>query len=155
MPRRWTAVLLLSVSLGLTACGVTDGAAYKVGGSREQTLSLIREQDWLWSDFDLSIVVARQPDCMRRHHVKPISRGATLKVELYRSLEGGFILRQGKRWYVAETGQCQLQQFDAPPTDPGDVLGAFVVEDGNLQFKPVDADRSKAGKSVNGTVNGN
>ena len=150
MLRRWTTELLLLTSLGLTACGVTDGAAYKVGGGREQTISVIREQNWLWSDFNLSIVVARQPDCMRRHHVKPVSRGANLKVEIYRSLEGGFILRQGKRWYVAETGQCQLQQFEAPPQEPGDLVGTFVVENGALQFKPAEANGTKAASSANG-----
>jgi len=136
-------LLLLASLLGLAACGATDGAAYKIGGNREHTISIIREQTFPWSDWDVAIVVTRQPECLRRHHVKPVSREVVFKVELYRSLEGAYILRQGKRWYVTETRQCQLQQFPEPPAEPGDFLGTFVVIDGTLQFKPQDADSDK------------
>ncbi|GAB2181391.1 hypothetical protein DLREEDagrD3_16140 [Denitratisoma sp. agr-D3] len=128
---------LLSL-LGLAGCGATDGASYKIGGYREHTISVIREQNFPWSDWDVSIVVTRQPECLRRHHVKPVSRDAVFKVELYRSLEGGYILRQGKRWYVTETRQCQLQQFQEPPVEPGDFLGTFTAADGNLRFESVE-----------------
>lgn len=86
------------------------------------------------------MVVSGQPTCMRRHHIRPVSWGANFKIELYRSLEGNFILHQGKRWYAAETGQCQLQQYkDGPPVEPGDLLGTFAVVDGSLKFKPAPA----------------
>ncbi|HEY3432058.1 MAG TPA: hypothetical protein VGK09_05870 [Rhodocyclaceae bacterium] len=138
MPIRWPALLALFSLLGLTACGATDGAAYKIDGRSDMAISVIREQNWMWSNWEVSIVVARQPDCMRRHHVKPVSKDVLFKVELYRSLEGGYILRQGKRWYVTETAQCQLQKFDTPPAEPGDLVGTFIDKDGELQFKPAE-----------------
>ena len=152
MRTRLPALLALFSLLGLTACGMTDGAAYKIDGSREQAISVIREQNWIWSNWEVSIVVARQPDCMRRHHVKPVSRDAVFKVELYRSLEGGYIMRQGKRWYVAETAQCQLQKFDTPPTEPGDLIGTFQEKDGTLDFKPADPAPDKAPAAISGTA---
>ena len=51
----------------LTAC-VNDGATYEIDGTREHTLSLIREQPYFWDDkVNLTLVVARMPACMRRH----------------------------------------------------------------------------------------
>ncbi|RTL53107.1 MAG: hypothetical protein EKK46_09510 [Rhodocyclaceae bacterium] len=140
-------MLALSAALLLTACGGGDDVSYLVGGSKTQYLSVQRERTWLWSDWQVSVVVSRYPDCVRRHHVKNVSKDVVFKVELYRPLEGGFILHQGKRWYVADTAQCQLQQFEEPPAEPGDLLGTFAEVNGALQFKAEDAAKGKAAGS--------
>lgn len=121
--------------LAMAGCDA-DSASYLIDGNRDHSLSLLRDQPWPWSDWEVSLVVTRQPECMRRHRLKDAPADASFKLELYESLEGGFILRQGKRWYVAETGKCQFQAFKEPPVEPGLLLGAFDDKDGKLKFKP-------------------
>ena len=86
-----------------------------------------------------------------RHHLKPAPDGA-LKVEVYDSGTGAYILRQGKRWYVTETKNCQLQQFKEPPPEPGTLLGAFRVKGGELRF--VAAESKEKGGDEDGNAKG-
>ncbi len=133
-----TLTIALLATLLLAACGGGDATPYLIGGSKENSIIVQRARTWLWSNWEFSVVVSRLPDCMRRHHLKDVSKDFAFKVELYRSLEGGFILKQGKLWYVADTAQCQVQQFTEPPAEPGDLLGTFLEKDGRLQFKPAE-----------------
>lgn len=125
----------LSVLLAtlLTACGSSDSASYMIDGP-DLSLTLVRNQTYAWSDeWELELVTTHMPDCMRRNRLKPApDAGFTLQV--FRALEGGYILKQGNNWYVTETRRCQLQAFQAPPAQPGDALGAFAIKDQRLQF---------------------
>jgi len=130
---------MIKLSLGiaaaalLTACGSTDSASYQISGA-QHSLALIRNQQYAWDKgWEVSLVTARNPECMRRHKLQPAPEGE-FKAELFRSLEGNYILKQGNNWYVTETQKCQLQQFKQPPREPGDVLGTFNEKDGVLQF---------------------
>lgn len=123
------AILLLS------ACGDTQMASFMIDGS-QHSLTLVREQPYLGSSrWDLTLVTARQPICQRRHKLQP-AEDNVFKTDLYRSHEGAFILHQDKHWYVTETGNCQLQQYQAPPPEPGDLLGAFEIKNGQFKFIP-------------------
>lgn len=133
---RMRSLLPLAVML-LAGCGTGDSNSYLIDGNRDHSITVIREKPWLWSDWEVSAVVTRMPDCMRRYPLKKVSKDVVFKMELYESLEGGYILRQGKRWYVADTGKCQFQQFPEPPKEPGDLVGLFTdKDDGELRFKP-------------------
>ena len=89
---------------------------------------------YLWSEgWNIAVVVSRMPDCMRRHHLKRTGDG-TFKVEVFRTAEARWILHQGKRWYIADTETCQLQQFETPPEQPGDLVGSFNDKGGALKF---------------------
>lgn len=128
-------LLILAALLAalLTACGSSDSASYLIDGP-DHSLTLVRDQPYAWSDeWELALVTTHQPDCVRRHPLKP-APDADFKLELFRALEGGIILKQGNNWYITETRKCQLQQFLAPPAEPGDALGAFAIKDQRLQF---------------------
>ena len=126
----------LIIATLLSACGSTDSASYQIGGA-QHSLSLIRNQQYAWDKgWEISLVTAHSPECMRRHKLQPAPEGA-FTAELFRSLEGNYILKQGNNWYVTETQKCQLQQFKQPPREPGDAVGTFNEKDGLLQFVAV------------------
>jgi hypothetical protein len=72
--------------------------------------------------------------------------GEKVRVDLYRSDSGAFILNQGKRWYVAETKDCRMQQFEEEPPEPGEYLGAFRLKDDRFAFVPAAEDKNEKGK---------
>src|SRR5574343_1830303 len=111
--RHWLLPLLFAPLL--TAC-VNDGASYEISGA-EHSLSLIREQPLFWDKtVNLSLAVARMPDCLRRHSIGPGT--ANTKVEIYRVPSGAFIVRAGKRMYATETQTCEgWAKMDGEPDD--------------------------------------
>jgi hypothetical protein len=126
------ALAALAAALVLAGCE-NQTASYRIDGN-DHYLTLARKKPYMWStEYQLELVVARLPECQRRHRLQPAPL-AQARVDLFRSLEGGFILRQGDNYYVAETGQCRLQQFPAPPREPGEPLGVFDVREGRLRF---------------------
>jgi hypothetical protein len=127
----------------LSACGSSDFASYLIDGTADHALTLIRDKAYLWSDgWDLDLVVTSQPDCQRRHALKRSGDG-NFKLNVYRSAEGAYILKQGKRWYVTELHSCRLQQYEEAPPAPGDLIGSFETRGGPLHFSPATAE-SKA-----------
>ncbi|HUW37507.1 MAG TPA: hypothetical protein VMV91_09245 [Rhodocyclaceae bacterium] len=125
----WVATALL-----LAGCG-NDSASYLIDGA-DHSLTLSRVQPYLWSSaWDLALVTTRMPDCMRRHRLKPAAMDG-FKVELFRTPEDRYILKQGGNWYVTETEKCRLQQFQTPPAEPGERLGDFELKEKRLQFVP-------------------
>lgn len=125
--------LALLLSVTLAACGNSDVATLPIQGS-DHSLTLVREKPYIWSDgWELALVVSRMPDCMRRHHLKKAGDGS-FKMDVFRSEQGAWILRQGKRWYVADTESCQLQQFEEKPAAPGTLVGSFEDKSGTLKF---------------------
>lgn len=130
--KRMLAVVIVSL---LAGCGDSDSASYFIHGPIH-SLTLLRTKQFLWSkDWQMALVTTRNPECMRRHKLLP-APDIGFKTELFRSLEGNYILRQGNNWYVTETQKCQLQQFKLPPREPGDLLGTFNEKEGEgvLQF---------------------
>ena len=45
-----------------------------------------------------------------------------------------FILNDGKRWYIAETKTCKWQQYEAPPPEPGELIGTFQNKEEDLAW---------------------
>jgi len=123
----------LIVVLMLAGCGKGDSASYLVGGNRDHSLSLVREKAWYWSDWEVFLVVTRQPECMRRHAIAKSSAKAEFKVDMY-DADGAYVLRTGSHWYVAETGKCQMQEYPAPPPEPGSPVGTWTDSSGQLRF---------------------
>lgn len=126
--------LTLALSAVLAGCGSTDMASMPIQGS-DHSLTLVREKPYAWSTgWDVAVVVARMPDCMRRHHLKHMGDGI-FKVEVFRTPQARWILHQGKRWYIADTESCRLQQFEEPPEQTGDLVGNFDDRGGQLTFE--------------------
>jgi len=125
-------LIVLSAVL-LSACGDSQQAAYLIG-SGQHSLTLTRQQAFIGGDWETELVVARFPDCQRRYPLAGMV-GDKLKMDVYRTEPGVFILNSGKRWYVTETRTCRFEQFKDPPPAPGDLIGSFLVKDGALEYK--------------------
>ena len=130
----------------LAGCG-SDTASFMVDGS-DKAVTLERIKEYPWSDWALELVVRNDPDCQRRHKLKPTGSDAP-KIELFTPEPYVFIIRQGKRWYVAEMKTCQLQAFKEQPPEPGTPVGMFQEKDGVLRFvqnpQAAPAEAAKAG----------
>lgn len=131
--KTWPRLLpVLAVPL-LAAC-VNDSASYQ-SEDKAVSMTLIRQQRWLWDKkVDAAMVVARMPDCQRRHKMEPLAREA--RIELWQPGPGTFILKQGNALTVTETQTCEgWQQLQAePPGGLGRQLGTFQPEGGKLRF---------------------
>ena len=130
-----TLFILASMLAALAGCK-SESASYQIGGSRDHALTLDKNKPFLWSKaWELEVVVSNSPVCLRRHRLKDAPE-ADPEVVVHAPELGAFILRQGKRWYVAEMGACRLQEFPEPPPVPGDLVGTFKTKDGKLRFIP-------------------
>ena len=127
--------LLIGLALPLLGGCISDAASYIITPP-DHALTLIREQRWFWNDsVELEIVAARMPDCQRRHKLDPAPT-AEATVEVYQTGSTTFVLKQGARFYLAETRSCVgFEKLDTPP--PGGIgqpIGVFREEDGKLKF---------------------
>lgn len=129
-------LVLLSI-LALAGCGDTQHAAYLVAGP-QHSLTLTRQQAFIGSDWDAELVVARFPECQRRYPLTGLV-GDVIKLDVYRTEPGVFILNSGKRWYVTETRTCRFEQFKDIPPAPGDLVGRFQVKEGAIEYKSLEA----------------
>jgi hypothetical protein len=110
-----------------------EPAAYHISGS-EIAITVERIKPNFWSSgWELDLIARQHPNCQRRHHLKP-TKSDKVKVEVYSPQRGVFILRQAKRWYVTDLRTCDLQAFPDPPPEPGELVGTFMVKDGEFKF---------------------
>jgi len=123
----------LVVSAALLSGCENDAASFQIDG-KDHALTLIREQPYFWSDnTKLGLVVARMPECQRRHPLKPAPLPQA-QVSVYEIVPGQYQVQQGKNWYAVETQGCTLQALPEEPAPPGKVLGTFDRKDGRLKF---------------------
>lgn len=132
--------LVLAALAALAGGCRSDSASYMIDGP-EHSLTLIVDQSYFWDgEWQIGLLTTRQPECMRRHPLKPAPIQG-FKMDVFQTLEGGYTVKERSNWYIAETQKCQLQQFKTPPVEPGDLRGSFEFKDGKLSFaalpKPV------------------
>jgi len=128
--------LWLPVLAALLAGCENSGTAYMADG-KDHAVILVREQKYFWSDeIDQAVVVSRLPDCQRRVAIWPGSpKGPAM--EIYEAGYRLWALNQGRRWYLASTDKCMVQDWNDPPAQPpGALVGTFVMRDGAMQFDP-------------------
>jgi hypothetical protein len=124
--------ILPLLALFVAGCA-KEPAAYHIAGSEIAiTVERIKPNFWT-SGWELDLIVRQHPNCQRRHHLKP-TKSDKLKVEVYTPQRGVFILRQAKRWYVTDLRTCDMQTFPDPPPEPGELVGTFMVKDGEFKF---------------------
>lgn len=130
-------LLILALLPLLTACEY-EGAAFLIDG-RDQSISLVREQQFFWNDeVSQAIVVSRMPNCLRRYSIKSGVAGS-VKMEVFEAGDMLWALKQGKNWYLAGTERCELQVWkDAPAEPPGRLVGTFTRKADRLQFVAAD-----------------
>ncbi len=132
MPLEKPLLLLLPLLL-LAACS-DQRAAFEISSS-QHSLTLIRIQRLAWEKTaNYSVVAARLPECQRRHEMG--TAGAESRVEVYAPGNDAWILRQGKRMYVAETRTCAgFARLEAEPDGGmGPLQGTFEMRSGALTF---------------------
>jgi hypothetical protein len=137
--------ILPLLALCVAGCA-KEPAAYHIAGS-EIAITVERIKPYVWSSgWELDLIVRQHPNCQRRHHMKP-TKSDKLKVEVYTPQRGVFILRQAKRWYVTDLRTCDMQTFPDPPPEPGELVGTFMVKDGEFKFVE-NQDRSAKGEGA-------
>lgn len=138
-----TLLLALLTAPLLLGC-VKEPAAYLIQGG-DHSLTIERNKPYFWSTgWELDLITARYPDCQRRHPLKKAAE--KMRIDLYRVEPGVFILNQSKRWYITETRDCRMQQFDAEPPDPGEFIGSFREKNGAFLFEPYEEEAKGAKK---------
>ena len=130
--------LLVLVAVPLLAACEYEGTAFLIDG-KDQSITLVREQRWFWSDeVEQAVVVSRMPTCMRRHEIRPGTTGS-VKMEVFEAGDYLWALKQGKSWYLAGIEKCEFQPWkDAPAEPPGKLVGNFTRKDDRLVFVPAD-----------------
>ncbi|MDP1653041.1 MAG: hypothetical protein Q8L56_10000 [Rhodocyclaceae bacterium] len=137
-------LLTLLIAALLAAC-TQEPAGFLIEGGNH-SLTVERNKPYFWSDgWELDLIVTRYPECQRRHPLK--KAGEKVRVDLYRTPAGAFILNQGKRWYVAETRDCRMQQYEEEPAEPGELIGSFRVKNDVFTFVPTADDKNGKGKN--------
>lgn len=135
--------IALSFVLLLAGCAKEPAAFLIEGGNHSLTVE--RNKPYFWSDgWDVDLIVTRYPECQRRHPLKKAG-DRKFRIDLYRAQPGVFILNQGNRWYVAETRDCRMQQYEEEPPEPGDYVGSFREKSGAFVFTPYEPDKNNKG----------
>jgi len=148
MNGKMVSIALAMLSLPMFAGCVSDAASLQIDG-KEHSLSLVREQKWLWEQqVELFVVATRMPDCQRRHRLKSSAISAS-SVEVYSPDAVTFFLRQGGRLYSVETRTCETfrELSEAPATGLGQKLGVFKELKGQFAFA---AESVSSGGQVDG-----
>lgn len=127
-------VVLGLAALLLAGCE-NEAASWQAGGDSADALTLIREQRWFWdATSQVAVVVARYPDCQRRHALPPAPVGQA-PAEVRRAGDGRYLIGMQGKWFAAETQGCTLQPVEAPDAQAA-AVGAFDLRDGRLRFVP-------------------
>lgn len=125
--------LVLAALAALAGGCRSDSASYMIKGA-DLSLTLIVDQTYLWEEeWQIGLLTTRQPECMRRHSLQPAPIKG-FKLEVFQAADSAYIVKEGANWYVAEMQKCQLQQFKAPPAEPGELRGSFEFQEGKLGF---------------------
>ena len=137
-------LLALLSALLLAGC-VKEPAGFLIEGG-DHSLTIERNKPYFWSDgWELDLVVTRYPECQRRHPMKKAS-DKKFRIDLYRTQPGVFILNQGNRWYIAETRDCRMQQYEEEPPEPGEYVGSFREKNDEFVFTPYESDKNGKGR---------
>lgn len=131
--KKCCSVVVLSLAC-LCACE-NQAASHMIGGDKNHSITLVREQRWVWDQtVEQKIVVSRFPECQRRFEIETGKKGAA-NLELFGVSDLLYVAHQGADWYAIGTEQCQVQKFvEAPANAPGTLLGVFKTEDEKLVF---------------------
>lgn len=146
MDRKFATLLLPLIALSSLSGCINDAASLQIDG-KDHSLTLVREQRLPWEKrVDLFVVVARMPDCQRRHRLKSAGISASV-VDVYSPEMGNYYLQQGGRTYSVETATCEgFRELNEPPaTGLGPRIGSFRAVGGEYRF--VDAPVATDGSS--------
>lgn len=141
MKRYWYPLMILLAALG--GCG-SDSASYMVAEDREHAMTIFRDQSYPGADWELAIVLARLPDCQRRHPLKAAPSDQPYQAALYADAdaEGFYLLHSDRTWYEVQLNACGLKPIEPVDEPPATLVGTWQERDGKFKFFP-------AGKAAN------
>jgi hypothetical protein len=124
-------MLIPTMALLMLAGCSRDSASYYVDG-REHALTVTRVQEYFWSDhMTVSLIVARLPDCQRRHMLAPVSDSG---IDVFASAAEVWTLRSGAALWRIDGSTCELINA-ASAGALGARVGSFTVRDKKLRFE--------------------
>jgi hypothetical protein len=131
---------LMLAAWALAGCE-NEAASFQDPAQTGHSLTLIREQRVLWNgESDVALVVARFPDCQRRHGLATSPPGKA-RVEVHRANGRAYLLSAQDEWYFADAETCQLEVVEAPRAgEEGEILGAFDRKQDRLRFIPAETE---------------
>lgn len=120
----------------LAGC-VQDSASYMIDGDSDHAIIVMRVQNWFWSSaVNVTVVAARQPDCLGGLDIKGVTRDTPLVLHQAPDeyAEPIYILEIKGEHYAVSTYSCRVQKFPAKPDDAGPEVGRYQEQDGKLRF---------------------
>ena len=135
MDRKFAKLFLSLIAPVVLAGCINDAASLQIDG-KEHSLTVVREQSRPWEKrVDLFVVVARMPDCQRRHRLRSAGISAS-GVDVYSPEIGTYYLQQGTRTYFVETSTCEgfRELGEQPATGVGPKVGSFKAIGGEYRF---------------------
>ena len=134
-PALFRSVFALAALPLLAACE-NSATAYMIDSS-QHALILVREKPYFWTDtVNQAVIASRLPHCQRRVAIHPDATELT-DIEVFEAGDHLWALRQGARWYLVSTTECQVQDWNnSANTPPGALVGMFRLKDGGAAFVP-------------------
>ncbi len=134
-------ILIPTMALLLAGC-VNDSASYYID-DRDHALTVLRAQRYFWSDdATLTLIVARLPDCQRRHELT-LAPASDVHIDVFANPDASWTLRSNTMLWRVDTGTCGIST--ATPADAlGPRVGSFKVLDQRLRFAMDRADAPPA-----------
>ena len=124
-------ILIPMMALLITGC-VNDSASYYIDG-RNHALTLLRAQNYFWSDdAELTLVAAHLPDCQRRHALM-LAPASTVQIDVFANPDSSWTLRSGATLWRVDNNTCAISTGAADAS--GQRVGSFKVLDEELRFE--------------------
>lgn len=123
-------ILIPTMALLLAGC-VNDSASYYIDG-RDHALTLLRAQKYFWSDAaTLTLVIARLPECQRRHELT-LAPAASIDIDVFAGADESWTLRSKSSLWRVDTATCAISADSADALS--ERVGSFKVVDRRLRF---------------------
>jgi hypothetical protein len=138
-PSRTVTVAALVFAAGVLIGCENEVASFQDAAQPGQSLTLIREQRFFWDNStEVAIVVARFPDCQRRHGLGASARDEW-RVDVHRAVGRAYLIKARDTWYFADAQTCQLEEVEAPAAgEEGKIVGAFDQKKDRFKFVPTE-----------------
>lgn len=132
MKSKFLFLALLALLPLLGGC-TKEMASYQA--SPEQAFTLLREKSYPWDEeYRRAIVVMSMPKCMLRYKMPP-DKGDIIKVTVYNSGDGYYVLKDKAGQYLANLADCSMSVVEKEIVDPGEFKGFFETLPGQpLRF---------------------
>nr|WP_315400700.1 hypothetical protein [uncultured Duganella sp.] len=126
-------VLIVVMSLMLTACADDTASYYPDKGNAEHVLTVHRSQKFFWSsDSTVELIMQHLPQCLRRIALAD-TPADDVEVELYSGGDNVWTLRSGGEAWQVETQTCT--QYPDVKGNGGELIGVFRVDGGKMVFE--------------------